>query len=372
MGINLQSLLDAALAEHDAGQQAEIDAQTAAKIKAALDADAIEDAKALAAKDAAIAAEQTKVADRDREIVRLNAVIAELKAGGATGATGPTGSTGATGSTGPTGSTGGTSPDDGLWVKSAETGPRTPPTKNYTGPMRITTPKTVLDGLIIKGSLEIAADDVTITNCLFKFAGNNTRAVWQDRNGGKRAVVRYCEIDGAGSKSMIGIALQADATIEYNDIRGVVIGVQQWGVNHKTRFNWIHDLQTTATTAAERHFDGIQNLGASGFIYEGNVIELLPSDGGTASIFVSGQQGKINGGQINNNLLIGEPAYQLYIEQSSRGVSNVSTDGNYIEKGIYGQFANEQSAPNDKNNVFWNDKEPASVPAKVKAWRAKA
>ncbi len=309
------------------------------------------------------------IATKDATIATLQARIKELEGSGGTGATGATGGTGSTGSTG---STGGTSPSDGLWVKSAETGPRTTPTKTYTGPMKITTAKTVLDGFIIKDSLEIAADDVTITNCLFKFAGNNTRAIWQNDNGGKRAVIRYCEINGAGSKSMIGIALQDDATIEYNDIQGVVIGIQQWGTNHKIRFNWIHNLQTTATTAAERHFDGIQNLGASGFVYEGNVIELLPSDGGTASIFVSGQQGTINGGQIINNLLMGEPAYQLYIEKSSRGVSNVSTDSNYIEKGIYGQFANEQNAPNDKNNVFWNDKEPSSVPAKVKAWRAKA
>lgn len=265
-----------------------------------------------------------------------------------------------------------TPPVTGLkWPKTADTGPRAGvKLAAYTGPMNITKAGTVISGKIISGTLQISADDVTIEDCRVK--ATSQYAIWQS-DGFKKATVRYCEIDGTGSSRMVGIALQADALIEHNDIHGMVIGIQTWGNRPVIRKNYIHDLAELSTNPDHRHFDGIHNIGASEFLFENNAIIMPSSNGGTAAIFVSAQNAAIRGGKLVNNLCVGEAAWTVSVEKSKRGLSGVEITGNYVENGIYGAINNDTAGgATESGNVTWNDKQPSSVPEAVKAWRAAA
>ena len=315
------------------------------------------------------AALKADISARDATIATLQARIKELE--NPTGPTGPTGSTGATGSTGSTGSTGGTGNPNIQWPKSHNTGPQGGAALTaYTGPMVIKQDGTVISRKIINGTLQIDANNVIIEHSIVK--ATSRYGIWQNDNF-KGVTVRYCEIDGTGSSKMVGIALQADAVIEYNDIHGMVIGIQQWGNNQIVRKNYIHDLAEKSTNQDDRHFDGIQNLGASNFDYDNNAIVMPSSNGGTAAIFVSAQNGAIKNGKIRNNLCTGEAAWTVSLEKAGRGLSAVELTGNHVEAGIYGPINNDTAGgAKESGNVTWNDKQPATVPAPVKAWRAAA
>lgn len=354
MSFNIQAAFDAYDAEResliaDLEHQAELLLAAADKAKA----DLLAAQQTITAKNSEIASKNAAIADLEAEIDRLEARIKELESG--------------TPAPQPEPEPEPEQPAPNVqWPKSHNTGPRAGVVLSaYTGPNVITKAGAKISGKIINGPIEIKADDVVIEDC--RQTTKTNYGIYQ--TSGKRAIVRYNEIDGSGSSAVVAIALQADALIEGNNIHGMVLAIQQWGTNMTVRGNYIHDLAETSSNPDKRHFDGIQNLGASGFLYENNAIEMPPSEGGTASIFVSGQNGTINGGKIINNLCTGEPAYQVYIEKSRRGVSNVEITNNYIENGIYGPIANDAGAK-ESGNVTWNDKQPATVPAPVKAWRA--
>ncbi|MCA6120230.1 right-handed parallel beta-helix repeat-containing protein, partial [Bradyrhizobium sp. WSM 1738] len=121
---------------------------------------------------------------------------------------------------------------------------------NYTGPMTITTAGAVIENKIINGTLTIAADNVTIKNCVIQ--NFDTWGILSDNADNTR--VEYCDIDGSGSTrtSGLGIGGGTNSAIIGCDIKGMVIGIQLFG-RAEVKDNYIHDLADTSSNPDARH-----------------------------------------------------------------------------------------------------------------------
>jgi hypothetical protein len=222
---------------------------------------------------------------------------------------------------------------------------------NYTGPMTITTAGAVIENKIINGTLTIAADNVTIKNCIIQNFDN--WGILSDNADNTR--VEYCDINGAGSTktSGLGIGGGTNSAIIGCDISGMVIGVQLFG-RAEVKDNYIHNLADTSSNPDDRHFDGITLFGGgSGTVIDHNTIDTPP---GTATIFIKTEFGAIDNVTVRNNLLTGESSYTVYVESTTRPITNVTIQNNYVEKGQYGYFYVTNSNPTLVNNVQWNNK----------------
>jgi hypothetical protein len=223
----------------------------------------------------------------------------------------------------------------------------------YKGPMTITTPGTVIENVIIDGTITVAADNVTFKNCVIRNFDN--WGILSDNADNTR--VEYCDIDGSGSTrtSGLGIGGGTNSAIIGCDISGMVIGVQLFG-RAEVKDNFIHDLADTSSNPDDRHFDGITLFGGqNGSVIEHNTISMPTGSGGTAAVFIKTEFGAIDNVQVRNNLMTGDPSFTVYVESTTRPITNVTVENNYVEKGIYGYFNVANSTPIIRNNVQWNN-----------------
>ena len=175
----------------------------------------------------------------------------------------------------------------------------------YRGPMTITTPGAVIENIIIDGTLTIAADNVTIRNCIIRNFDN--WGILSDNADNTR--VEYCDIDGTGSTrtSGLGIGGGTNSAIIGCDIHGMVIGIQLFG-RAEVKDNYIHDLADTSSNPDARHFDGITLFGGqNGSVIEHNTISMPTGAGGTAAVFIKTEFGAIDDIQVRNNLMYRRP-----------------------------------------------------------------
>jgi hypothetical protein len=216
---------------------------------------------------------------------------------------------------------------------------------NYTGPMTITTPGTVIDGKIINGTLTVKASNVTIRNCIIQNFG------WWGIEGenSPNLHVEYCDFIGAGATTATNSAILGSGTFIGNDIQGVAIGIQLTDGASTVRDNYIHDLRSKT---ADPHFDGITCLGRQkGVIIEHNTIS-VPQSGGTASILIANTFGPVDDVLINNNLMYGDPSYTVYFTNAT----NIVFTNNYVDRGYYGYYVIENANPTNRNNVEWDNR----------------
>jgi len=216
----------------------------------------------------------------------------------------------------------------------------------YTGPMTISTDGTLIENVIINGTLSVAAADVTIKNCIIQNFGS-----WGVEGEKARNLrIEHCDFIGGGTRSS-AILAGLGANIIGNDIHGLVIGIQLADGAATVRDNYIHDL---ADTGADPHFDGITVLGGqNGVLIEHNTI-MLPDSQGTAAVFIKTEFGSVNDVVVRNNLMTGDPSYTMYVEDTAKGnITNVLIENNYIERGYYGYFNVQDSNPIIRNNVLW-------------------
>ncbi|WP_245414283.1 right-handed parallel beta-helix repeat-containing protein [Mycoplana dimorpha] len=213
---------------------------------------------------------------------------------------------------------------------------------DYTGPMTIETPGTVIEGKIITGQLNVAAPDVVIKNCVVKFDG------WwgiQAENG-KNITVKNCKFIGPGYGAESNAAILGAGTFIGNDISKSENGIVLSGGSSVVKGNYIHDLEA----AGEPHYDGISVQGGqNGVLIEGNTIDSRQ----TSNIIIKSDFGSINDVRVNNNLMIGDAGYAIY---SYGGVNGYSTTGikitnNHIEKGHWNYYAVQNSDTTFSGNI---------------------
>jgi pectate lyase len=221
---------------------------------------------------------------------------------------------------------------------------------NYTGPMNITKPGTVIDGKIINGQLNVYAANVTIRNCIIRSDG------WWGIEGEQASNLRVenCDIIG-GNLPNSGIL--GAGTFVGNDISHVSIGIQLTGGASTVRGNYIHDL---FYGNGDPHYDGITLLGGQNHVIIEHNTFSVPQDGGTASILIGNNFGPVNDVLINNNLMLGDPSYTVYFNKDA---TNIVFTNNYVERGYYGYYVSDGAMPPMSGNVQWdNRKDPIPYP----------
>ncbi len=202
------------------------------------------------------------------------------------------------------------------------------------GSIIVTKAGTVLKNLDIKGDVYVMAPNVTIENCRI------TSSSWQGINTNGNAdglVVKNCDIDGQG-KVAGSYGILAAGTFIGNDIRGFENGIGVTGNDTIIKGNYIHDLKAPG----DPHYDGVaMHGGQSNVLVEGNTI----SGTDTSDIFIKNDFGPISNVKVNNNYLIGNPGYMVYVDARASGgpITGVSITNNEWEKGVYGYYSVEKS-----------------------------
>jgi hypothetical protein len=238
----------------------------------------------------------------------------------------------------------------------------------YTGPMTITTPGTVIDGKIINGTLTVAAENVTIKNCVvqnFGFWGIDASAAAATGN----VTVQNCTLTASSSMDTDS-AIVGSGNFIGNNISNCENGIRLTDGASVVRDNYIHDLNDNF---GDPHLDGICLQGGQNHVLiEHNTV----SGWDTSDIFIKYEPGldwgSINDITVRNNLLIGDPkhgemalASDVYVYGPN--TTNVTVENNYMEKPISDYVAVSNANPTMSGNVFWDNRTdatpyPSSVP----------
>jgi len=213
--------------------------------------------------------------------------------------------------------------------------------------MTITKAGTVIDGMIIKGTLTILAENVVIKNSQITYTG------WWGIDGekAKNLIVQDNDIIGPGYSASSNAGIVGSGTFLRNDISKSENGIVLQGGASTVKGNYIHDLQAAGS---DPHYDGISVQGGqNGVLIEGNTIEGRD----TSDIFIKNDFGPISNVTVKGNYLIGEPAYMIYVDGRASGgaITNIQISGNYLEKGLYGLYSVDKSSPVITGNVVLND-----------------
>ena len=222
----------------------------------------------------------------------------------------------------------------------------------YTGPMTITKDGTVIEGMIIDGTLKIEASNVTIKNCIIKNYG------WWgiDGEGAANLTVLNCDFTASTSKDT-NAAILGSGTFIGNDISQSENGIVLTGGASVVRDNYIHDL---FDNFGEPHIDGISVQGGQdNVLIEHNTIESWD----TSAVFIKNDFGPINNITVRNNLMYGDadrgdPAATVYVYGPN--TTNVSITNNYVEKGNWYYYATSNANPTISGNIEWNNKTDAT------------
>ncbi|WP_156952374.1 Ig-like domain-containing protein [Bradyrhizobium sp. WSM1743] len=243
----------------------------------------------------------------------------------------------------------------------------------YNGPMTITTPGAVIENVIINGTLTVAADNVTIKNCIVQ---NFTNWGILDSNNAINTQVLNCTIDGTGSTQTTGLGVGGgtNSAIVGCDIKGMAVAINMFG-SALVKDNYIHDLADTSSNPDARHFDGIRAM-TSGADIEHNTIMMPDQNGGTAAVFINTEYpdapDPIDNLKVIDNLMTGDASYTVYVTRGAGAVTNVTVENNYVERGMYGYFNVDASpgltppTPTMSGNIEWdNTKDPTPYPSSV-------
>ena len=219
----------------------------------------------------------------------------------------------------------------------------------YTGPSTITTNGAVLSGYIFTSGITIAANNVTIENCLFDVSDTCIQ-VADPQGTYTGTLIQNCEMagetpSGAGNP-VIGNnqAIQgSNFTVLYCNIHGYAKDINCEGSNITVEHSYLWNESNGGTGA---HLENIINDGVgSNFNFSYNTLVNTQSD--TTTIFNATDFGSNSNVTINGNLLYGGASYTLYVG----ALNNVSVTNNVIAAiGNYGYLT--YSTP---SNFTWGN-----------------
>ena len=132
--------------------------------------------------------------------------------------------------------------------------------------LRITEPGTVVDGLDVRGCVDVMASDVTIRNTRVRCTDPDRVMVVRVGDGTSGLVVEASELDGGGEVD-IGIGW-GDYTLRRTEVHGVVDGAR-FGHRVVVEESWIHDMVRIGTL----HPDAMQTTSAAQVVIRGNVLD---------------------------------------------------------------------------------------------------
>ncbi|SDG37937.1 hypothetical protein SAMN05216338_100192 [Bradyrhizobium sp. Rc2d] len=231
----------------------------------------------------------------------------------------------------------------------------------YTGPMTITTPGTVIDGVIIDGTLTIAAENVTIKNSVIQnygFWGIDASAAAAIGN----VTVQNCTLTASSSYDTDS-AIVGSGTFIGNNISNGENGFRLLDGASVVKGNYIHDLNDNF---GDPHYDGIALQGGqNNVLVEHNTV--IGRD--TSDIFIKNDFGPISNVTVTDNLLLGDPKYgvpasDVYVYGPD--TTNVTVSNNYMQKPYWDYVAVSNANPTISGNVEWdNSTDPTPYPSSV-------
>lgn len=231
------------------------------------------------------------------------------------------------------------------------------------GGLRITEPGTVVDGLDVKGCIEVLADDVVIRNSRVRCSDRRLFRVVAVGKDVRRLVVESSELDGRG-KVDIGVGW-GDYTLRRVNIHGVVDGAR-FGYHVVVEDSWIHDLVRIDTL----HPDALQATSGGDVVIRRNVLSPNRRDpsveGGVdhnnASLMLGSEVGEqrladvlVEGNQI------GGGSYSINVRGDINADDIVIRDNVFVDDARYGPVIAPDRVPLSGGNVMASTGEPVTV-----------
>lgn len=231
------------------------------------------------------------------------------------------------------------------WPDATNTGVPSGITLLPSGDVVVTKAGTVISGLDIKGTVYIAADNVTIENC--KITSNSFSAV-QIKIGVSGAVVQDCTIDGTGRNNEGSSGITGAGTFLRNNIYNVENGLNIGpGKGTVIEGNYIHDLKATGSP----HYDGIQiDGGQTDTIVRNNTV--INDHTQTAALMIDNYFGPVTNILVTGNLLVGG-GYTIYSDGQFNGgkMTGITITNNHVGGGYWGDLNANSTSPVYTGNV---------------------
>ena len=204
---------------------------------------------------------------------------------------------------------------------------------------------TVVDGLDIRGTLAIEADDVVVRRT--RVVG----AAWfvvRIADGARGVRIEDVEVDGLGLKGLEGsTGIEGPAAIRRVKVRGVENGIRPHS-GSVVEQSLVTDL---AAPGSDPHIDGIEVNGGSDIVVRGNVVDLRSGDP-TSAVMLDNYSGPLRRVVVEGNRLLGG-GYTVYVDGRFSGgpVEGVVVRGNRLGRGYWGYTAIQRSRPKWTGNV---------------------
>ena len=230
------------------------------------------------------------------------------------------------------------------------------PTRRSTGPRgelrsvaghTITEDGTVLEDVVVQGTLTIRADDVTLRNVRV-----NADSYYGVLVHGANTLIQRASVVGTNLEVMAGIAVNSgDARIRRTEVRGVEDGIRL-SDNSRVRRSLIHDLRGDDSS----HFDGVTADGSTGWRIVHNTI--LNPHTQTAAVWVGDERYDDSEGVLRDNYLAGG-GYTIYagpgIGKGIRVLDNRFSTRYFPRSGHWGVSSSWESTGNTWSGNRWAD-----------------
>jgi hypothetical protein len=237
------------------------------------------------------------------------------------------------------------------WPDATITGVPVGTTLAPSGPLRITTPATVIGNVNIAGMVDIQASNVTPENC--KITSAAFAAVVAEA-GVTGVVIQNSEIDrevlsNPNSGTYRVYIKGGGGTVSNCNICGVGFGVTIGGGPALMENNYIHDLNAGPGT----YYNGMQyNGGGTAGLIDIEHNTIINQNNRTDAVMIDNDFGPVNGVTINNNLLVGGD-YTVYDDDhfNSNPSTNVSITNNHLGTGLFEYTDSNGTSPVFMGNV---------------------
>ncbi|MBF9233914.1 right-handed parallel beta-helix repeat-containing protein [Microvirga alba] len=212
------------------------------------------------------------------------------------------------------------------------------------GGITVTEVGTIVEGLNIKGQVNIQAANVTLKNSIITSSGY---APVNIKSGLIGVVVQDCEINGTGSNNDGSSGIAGQGTFLRNNIYNVENGINVQGNDTRIEGNYIHDLNASGAP----HYDGIQiDGGQSNVTVTHNTV--INNQPGVSAVMIDNYWGAASNIKVDGNYLAGG-GFPIYSDGhfNSSPISGVSFTNNYVVKGGWGYYYVKNSNPTISGNI---------------------
>jgi hypothetical protein len=209
----------------------------------------------------------------------------------------------------------------------------------------------VVEDLLVRGVINIKADDVVIRNVRLETSTDAyALRVFDDYEG---TLIENVEIAmPTDSCSNAGIYGGGGLTLRLSVITGCGDGLK---VSGGSLYEY-NDIRLSNVDGEGKHLDGMQNSGGSDVVIRGNYIDVPAEDGGNAAIFTHDYFSPVEDVLIEDNYLNGGN-YTLFVE--GPGTNGVRIVDNWFGRdNRYGLFRIRDAEVTREGNIWADNKDP--------------